>query len=61
MVQQWDYKTINPSEAYAGIEVLSEDPEGVLNELGGEGWELVETVEETTGRTKYMVFKRPRS
>lgn len=60
MAQQWDYKTINPSEAYAGVEVLSKDPEETLNELGDEGWELAETIQETTGRTKYMVFKRPR-
>lgn len=61
MVQQWDYKTINPSESYAGVEILSQDPEKVLNELGDEGWELVETVEEGVGKSKYLVFKRPKA
>lgn len=61
MVQKWDYKTINPSESFAGVEVLSKDPEEALNTMGDDGWELVETVEESIGKTKYLVFKRPRS
>lgn len=59
MVQKWDYKTVNPSESYAGLEVLSKDPESALNQLGDEGWELAETVEENIGKTKYLIFRRP--
>lgn len=59
MAQQWDYKTINPSESYAGLEVLAKDPESALNQLGDDGWELVETVEENIGKTKYLIFRRP--
>lgn len=60
MSNQWEYKTVNPSETYAGIEVLTKDPEEDLNHLGGEGWELASTIQESMGRTKYMVFKRPK-
>lgn len=60
MVQKWDYKTINPSESYAGVEVLTKDPQEALNELGDDGWELVESIEESVGKSKYLVFKRPR-
>lgn len=61
MVRKWDYKTINPSESFAGIDMLSKDPESALEELGDDGWELVETIEESIGRTKYLIFKRPRT
>lgn len=60
MSKQWEYKTVNPSETYAGIEILSKDPEEQLNDLGGEEWELANTIEESMGRTKYLVFKRPK-
>lgn len=59
MSEKWEYKTVNPSEKYAGMEILSKDPEGELNELGGDGWELVSTIEESIGKTKFLVFKRP--
>jgi len=39
----------------------AEDPEAALNELGAQGWELVETVEYVGGGTKFLVFKRPAS
>ncbi|WP_218839150.1 DUF4177 domain-containing protein [Natronoarchaeum philippinense] len=37
----------------------ADDPTDELNELGAEGWELVETIEYAGGGTKYLVFKRP--
>lgn len=51
MLQRWNYKAINPSDSFAGVEVLSKDPEEALNTMGDDGWELVETVEESVGKT----------
>lgn len=35
------------------------DPTDELNELGREGWELVDTIDFTGGGTKLLVLKRP--
>lgn len=35
------------------------DPTAELNDLGSDGWELVETVSYDGGGTKLLVFKRP--
>jgi len=53
----WEYETVRPPRDETKKE--AEDPKGVLNELGADGWELVETVEYDGGGTKYLVFKRP--
>jgi hypothetical protein len=53
----WEYETIRPPRDETRKE--SEDPKAVLNELGANGWEFVETIEYEGGGTKYLVFKRP--
>ncbi len=55
--RQWEYETLRPPRESTKKE--ARDPKAELNELGAEGWELVETVEYTGGGTKYLVFKRP--
>lgn len=55
----WEYRTLRPERGATMLE--AEDPEAALNELGAEGWELVETVEYVDGGTKFLVFKRPAS
>lgn len=54
---EWEYETLRPPRGPTKKEAI--DPKGQLNELGGDGWELVTTVEYVGGGTKYMVFKRP--
>lgn len=55
---RWEYQTIRPPRD----ETLKEatDPESLLNELGAEGWEFVDSVDYVGGGTKYLVCKRPR-
>jgi len=55
----WEYETLRPARDAAMKEAV--DPKARLNELGAEGWELVETISYEGGGTKYLVFKRPRS
>lgn len=55
----WEYETLRPPRGPTKKEAI--DPKAQLNELGGDGWELVTTVEYVGGGTKYMVFKRPAS
>ena len=54
---EWEYETLRPPRGPTKKEVS--DPKAQLNELGGDGWELVTTLEYTDGGTKYLVFKRP--
>jgi hypothetical protein len=53
----WEYRSLEPPRGPANKEV--EDPAEALNELGGEGWELVTSVEYVGGGTKYLLLKRP--
>lgn len=53
----WEYETRRPPRGETKKE--ARDPEAQLNELGAEGWELIETVDYVGGGTKYFVFKRP--
>ena len=55
----WEYKTLRPSREATKKE--AQDPEGELNELGSDGWELADTVDYVGGGTKYLVLKRPAS
>lgn len=55
--QCWEYKTIKPPREATNKE--ASDPKAALNELGAEGWELIDTIEYVGGGTKYLVFKRP--
>ncbi|SNZ05719.1 protein of unknown function [Natronoarchaeum philippinense] len=54
---QWEYRSLRPPREETMKE--ADDPTDELNELGAEGWELVETIEYAGGGTKYLVFKRP--
>jgi uncharacterized protein with von Willebrand factor type A (vWA) domain len=56
---QWEYETVRPERDATKKEAI--DPKATLNELGSEGWELVETITYEQGGTKYLVFKRPKS
>lgn len=53
----WEYKTVQPPRGATMKE--ADNPTSLLNDLGREGWELVDTIEYTRGGTKYLVFKRP--
>ncbi len=53
----WEYETLKPPRGVAKKE--ASDPKGRLNELGADGWELVDTVEYAGGGTKFLVLKRP--
>ncbi len=53
----WEYETLRPQRGTTKKEAV--DPKAELNELGEEGWELIDTVEYVGGGTKYLVFKRP--
>ncbi|WP_458205075.1 DUF4177 domain-containing protein [Haladaptatus sp. NG-SE-30] len=56
-IEQWEYHTIRPPRGATKKESI--DPINDLNDLGEDGWELVETIEYVGGGTKYLVFKRP--
>ncbi|ELY65767.1 MULTISPECIES: DUF4177 domain-containing protein [Natronococcus] len=53
----WEYETVRPPREATMREAA--DPKELLNDLGRDGWELVETIEYTGGGTKFLVFKRP--
>jgi MoaA/NifB/PqqE/SkfB family radical SAM enzyme len=55
--QQWEYRILRPSREATKKEL--ENPVDELNELGADGWELVETIEYVEGGTKFLVLKRP--
>ena len=54
---RWEYRSLRPPREATKKE--ASDPTDELNELGAEGWELVETIEYTGGGTKYLLLKRP--
>lgn len=53
---RWEYETVKPPRGPTMEE--ASDPKDVLNELGAEGWEFVETIDFSGGGTKFLVFKR---
>ncbi|UIO99602.1 DUF4177 domain-containing protein [Halobaculum sp. CBA1158] len=55
--ETWEYETLQPPRGATQKEAV--DPKAELNELGEEGWELVDTVDYVGGGTKYLVLKRP--
>lgn len=57
-ITRWEYKTLRPQRESTKKELS--DPKDDLNELGEEGWELVETITYEGGGTKYLVLKRPK-
>jgi hypothetical protein len=54
---EWEYETLRPNRDEARKE--AEDPKDQLNELAGDGWRFVDTIEYTGGGTKFLVFERP--
>lgn len=54
---RWEYQTIRPPRDETMKEAT--DPESVLNDLGADGWELVDSVDYVGGGTKYLICKRP--
>lgn len=56
-VTHWEYETVRPPRGSTKME--ASDPRAELNELGAEGWELVDTIDYVGGGTKFLVFKRP--
>ncbi|WP_439026808.1 DUF4177 domain-containing protein [Haloarchaeobius sp. DT45] len=54
--QQWEYKVVDLSSSFFGRETKVDEES--LNELGAQGWELVETLSEASGNTQALVFKR---
>jgi hypothetical protein len=52
----WEYKAIEPPTELTKRE--SANPEERLNELGADGWRLVETVSYDGGGTKFLLFER---
>jgi hypothetical protein len=55
--REWEYYVLRPPREPAKKE--ARDPTTQFNELGSEGWKLVETVEYVGGGTKFLVFRRP--
>jgi len=55
--ERWEYRTVKPPRGATNKEV--KNPEPLLNELGGDGWEFVATLDYVGGGTKYLVLKRP--
>ncbi|MFC6906850.1 DUF4177 domain-containing protein [Halalkalicoccus tibetensis] len=53
----WEYETLRPPRGDTKKE--AEDPKDEINELAAAGWRLVETIDYTSGGTKYLVFERP--
>ncbi|KTG08514.1 hypothetical protein AUR64_17695 [Haloprofundus marisrubri] len=61
-MQRWEYKTLRID---SGFPIFSSDtnPEVELNELGDDGWELVDTIIATGSsgtETKSLILKRPK-
>ena len=65
----WEYKTMrltaNVSTTHGKeLDELVRTLDGVLNHAGGEGWELISTLDtEVVGYNKFIIaiFKRPKS
>lgn len=61
-MQRWEYKTIKNTKGII-VNKADSDPSGRLNELGEDGWELVESIETALGgasQTTGLVLKRPK-
>ncbi|MHB9285924.1 hypothetical protein ACKVMT_02655 [Halobacteriales archaeon Cl-PHB] len=55
--QRWEYRAVKPPREPTKKE--ASDPTTPLNDLGADGWELVDTIDYVGGGTKLLVFKRP--
>lgn len=56
---QWEYKILS-IETKGLMGFAMEEPESELNDLGEEGWELVEQINMDLGATQALIFKRPK-
>ena len=54
--QQWEYRMIEPSKGLTKREAINSEDK--LNELGADGWRLIETVSYDQGGTKLFVLER---
>lgn len=55
----WEYEILRPPRDETKKE--AQNPKAEINDLAAEGWRLVETIDYTSGGTKYLVFERSRS
>nr|WP_308203539.1 hypothetical protein [Halobium salinum] len=55
--EAWEYRVLRPPREPAKKE--ARDPTTEFNELGSDGWKLIETVDYVGGGTKFLVFRRP--
>ena len=55
----WEYEILRPPRDETKKE--SANPKTEINELAAESRRLVETINYSSGGTKYIVFERPRS
>lgn len=56
---RWEYEVLRPPRDETKKE--AENPKEDINDLAADGWRLVETIDYTSGGTKFLVFERPRS
>ncbi|WP_049997928.1 DUF4177 domain-containing protein [Halococcus sediminicola] len=54
---RWEYEIIRPPRDETKKEAAN--PKAEINALAADGWRLVETIDYSSGGTKYMVFERP--
>ncbi len=60
-MQQWEYKTIRrPKVAFTAGEREYEMTKE-LNDLGQQGWELVQEVATVSSNSNCLIFKRPKA
>ena len=55
----WEYETLRPPRDETKKEATN--PKAEINDLAADGWRLVETIDYSSGGTKYLVFERARS
>jgi hypothetical protein len=62
---QWEYKTIHVAPTAGSVFGTKKiNPDELFNQMGDEGWELVNTISTTQGNSKLgfqAFFKRPKA
>lgn len=56
---RWEYEILRPPRDETKKEAAN--PKAEINDLAADGWRLVETIDYSSGGTKYLVFERARS
>lgn len=54
--KRWEYETLRPPRDETKKE--ASDPKDAINDLAANGWRLVETVDYSSGGTKFLIFER---